>query len=72
VNCRSPTFSPKGVGGFYPPPPGEYDVREGGSYPPGVCVGAVSGGAACGRRRSDAVYDKEMMQPLDGVKVELC
>jgi hypothetical protein len=28
-------------------------------------VGAVSGGAACGRVRFDAVYEKEMMQPLD-------
>jgi hypothetical protein len=25
----------------------------------------VSGGAACGRARFDAVYEKEMMHPLD-------
>jgi hypothetical protein len=35
-------------------------------------VGAVSGGAACGRARFDAVYEKEMVHPLDIVQVELC
>jgi hypothetical protein len=35
-----------------------------------VC--AVSGGAACGRAGFDAVYEKEMMQPLDSVQAELC
>jgi hypothetical protein len=38
----------------------------------GACLGAVCGGAACGSTRFDAVYEKEMMQPLDGVRVELC
>jgi hypothetical protein len=33
-------------------------------------VGGVSGGAACGRARFDAVYE-EMVQPLDNVQVEL-
>jgi hypothetical protein len=35
-------------------------------------VGAVCRGAACGRARLDAVYEKEMMQPLESVQVELC
>jgi hypothetical protein len=47
-------------------------VRKGGSYQSGSCVGAMSGGAACGRARFDAVYEKEMIQPLDSVQVELC
>jgi hypothetical protein len=38
----------------------------------GACVGAVCGGVACGRARLDAVYEKEIMQPLDSVRVELC
>jgi hypothetical protein len=38
----------------------------------GACVGAVCGGVACGRARFDAVHEKEMMQPLDSVRVELC
>jgi hypothetical protein len=46
-------------------------VREGGSCQAGACVGAVSGGAAFGRARFDAVDEKEMVQPLDGVQVEL-
>jgi hypothetical protein len=34
-------------------------------------MGAVSGGAACGRTRFDAVDEKEMVQPMDSVQVEL-
>jgi hypothetical protein len=45
-------------------------VREGGRYQSGACVVAVSGGAACGRARLDAVDEKEMVQPLDSVQVE--
>jgi hypothetical protein len=30
------------------------------------------GGAAYRRARFDAVYEKQMMQPLDSVRVELC
>jgi hypothetical protein len=53
-------------------PPGECDVRGGGIVQSGACVGAVCGGATCGRARFDALYEKEMMQPLDSVRVELC
>jgi hypothetical protein len=35
-------------------------------------VDAVSGGAECGRARLDAVYEKEMVQPLSIVQVESC
>jgi hypothetical protein len=35
-------------------------VRSGGSVHLGACVGAVCGGAACGRARFDAVYEKEI------------
>jgi hypothetical protein len=67
----NPTF-PKGVGGFYSPS-GEFVVREGGSYHLGACVGAVSGGAACGSARFYAVDKEEIVQPLmDSVQVELC
>jgi hypothetical protein len=62
--------SPKGAGVFTPAP-GEYDVREGGRYQSRACVGAMSGGAACGRARFDEVDEKEMVQPLDSVQVEL-
>jgi hypothetical protein len=45
----------------------------GGGVHIGACVGAVCGGAASGRAGFDyAVYEKEMMQPLDTVRVELC
>jgi hypothetical protein len=70
VNRRNPT-SPKGVGGFLPPP-GECALRSGGRVQLGACGGAECGGAACGRAGFDAVYEKEMMQPLDNVCVELC
>jgi hypothetical protein len=30
-------------------------------------VSAIGGGAACGRVRFDAVYEKEMVQPLENV-----
>jgi hypothetical protein len=35
-------------------------------------VGARREGAACGRAILDGVDEKEMVQPLDGVQVELC
>jgi hypothetical protein len=47
-------------------------VAIGGSAQLGACVAAVSGGAACGRAKFDAVYEKEMMQPLDSAQVKLC
>jgi hypothetical protein len=67
---RLNSTSPKGAGGFSSPP-GEWDVREGGRCEPGACVDTVSGSAACGRARFDAVDEKEMVQPLDSVQVEL-
>jgi hypothetical protein len=60
------------LGLFTPPPPGECGVCRGGSYQSWVCVSAVSGGAACGRAGFDAINDKEIVQPLDSVQVELC
>jgi hypothetical protein len=60
------------LGVFTSPSPGESDVRSGGSVQLGACVGAVCRGAACGRARFDAVYEKERMHPLDIVRVELC
>jgi hypothetical protein len=47
-------------------------MRGGGSLQSWACVGAVCGGAACGRARFDRIYEEEMMQPLDSVRVELC
>jgi hypothetical protein len=67
---RQKLTSPKAVGGFYSLPE-ECDVRSGGSVQLRACVGAVCGGAACGRARYNAVGE-EMMQPLDSVRVELC
>jgi hypothetical protein len=46
-------------------------VGDGGSSQSRNCVGAVSGVAACGRAGFDAVNEKEMLQPLDNVQVEL-
>jgi hypothetical protein len=60
------------LGRFSPPLPRECDVREGGRCQLGACVGAVNGGAACGRARFDAVDEKDMVQLLDSVQVELC
>jgi hypothetical protein len=37
-------------------------VRDGGSSLSGACVGAVSGGPACGRAGFDAINDKEIVQ----------
>jgi hypothetical protein len=37
----------------------------------GICVGGVSGGAACGRARFDAIDEKEIVWPLESVQVEL-
>jgi hypothetical protein len=34
-------------------------------------MGAVSGGAACGPARFDAVDEKEMVHPMDTVQVDL-
>jgi hypothetical protein len=45
-------------------------VRSGGSVQLGSFVGAVCGGAGCGRARIDAVYE-EMMQQSMSVRVEL-
>jgi hypothetical protein len=42
-------------------------VREGGSSRSGACVGAV-----CGRARFDSVDEKEVVQLVDRVQVELC
>jgi hypothetical protein len=47
-------------------------MRGGGGVQLGACVGAVCGGVARGRAGFDAVYEEEMMQPLDSVRVELC
>jgi hypothetical protein len=38
----------------------------------GACVGAVCGVAASGCAGFDAVNEKEIMQPLDCVHVDLC
>jgi hypothetical protein len=37
-----------------------------------ACEGAVCGGAARGSAGFDAVYEEEMMQPLDIMRVYLC
>jgi hypothetical protein len=74
VNRLNPT-SPKDVGVFYSPPlPGECDMRgSGGGCHSWSCVLSTgSGDAACGSARLDAVDQKEIMQPLDIVRVELC
>jgi hypothetical protein len=47
-------------------------VRGGGSVQSGACGGSEYGGTACDRARFDAVQEKEMMHPLDSVRVELC
>jgi hypothetical protein len=47
-------------------------VRGGGSVQSRARVGALSGGAASGCAGFDVVYEYEMMQPLDSVRVELC
>jgi hypothetical protein len=46
-------------------------VREGGRCQLGAYVIVVKGGAACGRARLDAVDEKEMMQPLNNMPVNL-
>jgi hypothetical protein len=60
--------SPKGVWGFVLPP-GEDAMRGGGGVQLGACVGAVCGGAASGCAGFDALYEEEIMQPLDSVYV---
>jgi hypothetical protein len=47
-------------------------VRSRGSVHLGACVGALSRGAACGRAIFNAVYEREILQQLDSVRVELC
>jgi hypothetical protein len=47
-------------------------VRESGNLQSGACVGAVSGGAACGRARCVPVDEKGMVQRLDSVQEEFC
>jgi hypothetical protein len=47
-------------------------VRGGGSVQLGACVGAMCEvvGSVCSG--FDAVYEQDMAQPLDNVRVELC
>jgi hypothetical protein len=47
-------------------------MRGGGGVQLGACAGAMCGGAASGRAGFVAVDEKEMMQPLESVRVELC
>jgi hypothetical protein len=62
----------KGCWGFLLPP-GECDVREGGSVQSGACMGGECGGAACSRVRFDAVYiEGDGATNLDRVQMELC
>jgi hypothetical protein len=53
-------------------PPGKCVVRVGCGCQSGAGVGARREGSSCGRAILDAVHEKEMVQPLDGVQVELC
>jgi hypothetical protein len=69
VNRLNPT-SAKGLGGFYSFP-GECVVRGGCGCHSRACLGARRGGSSCGRARLDVVDEKDMMQPLDSVQVEL-
>jgi hypothetical protein len=46
-------------------------MRVGCGCQSGAGVGARRIGASCGRARLDTVDEKEVVQPLDGVKVEL-
>jgi hypothetical protein len=46
-------------------------MREGGSCLSRACLGAESGGAACGRATSYSVDEEEMVQPLNNVQVQL-
>jgi hypothetical protein len=47
-------------------------MQGGGGVQLGACVGAVCGGAASGRAGFHVVYEYEMMQRMDSVRVELC
>jgi hypothetical protein len=48
-------------------------MRGEGSVHSGSCEGAVCGGVAGGSAGFDAVYNKqEVVQPLNGTRVELC
>jgi hypothetical protein len=62
----------KGCSGGFTPPPGEGVVHGGGCVHLGACVGAVCGVAASGCAGFYAVHEKEMMQSLDSVRMELC
>jgi hypothetical protein len=44
-------------------------MRVEGSVRSGACEGAVRGGAAGGNAGLDAVYEEEMMKPLDSMRV---
>jgi hypothetical protein len=46
-------------------------VRGGRGCHSGACAGVRREDSSCGRARLDAVDEKEMMQPLDCVQVEL-
>jgi hypothetical protein len=46
-------------------------VRVGCGCQSGAGVGARRVGPSCGRARLDAVDEKEVVQPLNGVQVEL-
>jgi hypothetical protein len=56
------------VRGFYSPP-GECAMRGEGSVRSWACEGAVGGGAARGSAGIDAVYEEEMVKPLDSMRV---
>jgi hypothetical protein len=47
-------------------------MRGGGGVHVGAYEGAVCRGAARGRAEFDAVDEKEMVEPLDSVRMELC
>jgi hypothetical protein len=47
-------------------------MRGCGGVQSGACVGVVRGGSASGCAGFDAVDEKEIMQPLDNVRVGLC
>jgi hypothetical protein len=47
-------------------------MRGEGSVHSGACEGAVCGSAARGSAGFNAVYEEEMVEPLDSMRVELC
>jgi hypothetical protein len=50
-------------------PPGECAMQGEGSVRSWACEGAVCGGSARGSAGLDAVYEEEMVKPLDGMRV---